>query len=124
MTTLPTNKTKLVCTIGPASDSYEMIEQMIEAGMNVARLNFSHGDFTSHGEVIEKIRAAADKTGKRVAIMADLPGPKMRIGLFEQEPVQLVNGDQFILTAGRTARKYPFSFRRLDPVAGRSGRGR
>ena len=103
MTTLPTNKTKLVCTIGPASDSYEMIEQMIEAGMNVARLNFSHGDFTSHGEVIEKIRAAADKTGKRVAIMADLPGPKMRIGVFEQEPVQLVNGDQFILTTDEVA---------------------
>jgi len=103
MKTLPTNKTKLVCTIGPASDSYEMIEQMIEAGMNVARLNFSHGDFTSHGEVIEKIRAAADKTGKRVAIMADLPGPKMRIGVFEQEPVQLVNGDQFILTTDEVA---------------------
>jgi pyruvate kinase len=80
-----------------------MIEQMIKAGMNVARLNFSHGDFTSHGEVIEKIRAAADKTGKRVAIMADLPGPKMRIGLFEQEPVQLVNGEQFILTSDEVA---------------------
>jgi len=99
MTTLPTNKTKLVCTIGPASDSYVIIEKMIEAGMNVARLNFSHGDFSGHGEVIGKIRAAADKTGNRVAIMADLPGPKMRIGLFEQEPVQLENGEQFILTS-------------------------
>jgi pyruvate kinase len=103
MKTLPTNKTKLVCTIGPASDSPEMIEQMIEAGMNVARLNFSHGDFTGHGEVIGKIRAAADKTGKRVAIMADLPGPKMRIGLFKKEPVQLVNGEQFILTSDEVA---------------------
>jgi len=71
--------------------------------MNVARLNFSHGDFAGHGEVIGKIRAAADKTGKRVAIMADLPGPKMRIGLFEKEPVQLVNGEQFILTSDEVA---------------------
>lgn len=59
MKTLPANKTKLVCTIGPASDSPEMIEKMIEAGMNVARLNFSHGDFAGHGEVIQKIRKAA-----------------------------------------------------------------
>jgi pyruvate kinase len=75
-----------------------MIEQMIEAGMNVARLNFSHGDFSQHREVIDKIRNAADKTGKRVAIMADLPGPKMRIGHFAEEPVFLRKGDQFILT--------------------------
>lgn len=103
MKILPTNKTKLVCTIGPASDSSEMIEQMIEAGMNVARLNFSHGDFTTHAEIIGKIRAAADRIGKRVAIMADLPGPKMRIGVFEQEPVQLINGEQFTLTSDEVA---------------------
>ena len=66
MRNLPKHKTKLVCTIGPASDSPEMIEKMIDAGMNVARLNFSHGDFSSHGEVIQKIRAASKKTGKRV----------------------------------------------------------
>ncbi|HFQ81486.1 MAG TPA: pyruvate kinase, partial [Desulfobacterales bacterium] len=59
MKKLPGNKTKLVCTIGPASDSSEMIERMLKAGMNVARLNFSHGDFTGHGEVIKKIRAAS-----------------------------------------------------------------
>lgn len=99
MPILPENKTKLVCTIGPASDSPEMIEQIVEAGMNVARLNFSHGDFSGHGEVIRRIRAASDKTGKRVAIMADLPGPKMRIGHFEEEPVYLRKGEQFILTS-------------------------
>ncbi len=99
MKKLPGNKTKLVCTIGPASDSSEMIEKMIEAGMNIARLNFSHGDFESHGEVIKKIRVAAEKTGKRVAIMADLPGPKMRIGDFAEEPVTLDNGTRFTLTA-------------------------
>ncbi len=96
---LPGNKTKLVCTIGPASDAPEMIEQMIEAGMNVARLNFSHGDFTHHGEVIARIRAAAEKTGQRVAIMADLPGPKMRIGRLAEEPVMLRRGERFTLTA-------------------------
>ncbi len=56
--------------------------------MNVARLNFSHGDFAGHGEVIKKIRAAAEKTGRRAAIMADLPGPKMRIGTLS-EPVTI-----------------------------------
>lgn len=92
------NKTKLVCTIGPASDSPAMIEKMLLAGMNVARLNFSHGDFASHKEVIEKIRSAAKKTGKRVAIMADLPGPKMRIGNFSEEPVLLEKDGTFTLT--------------------------
>lgn len=102
MKILPANKTKLVCTIGPASDSPEMIEKMIKAGMNVARLNFSHGDFAGHGEVIKKIRAASAKTGRRIAIMADLPGPKMRIGNLEEDPVTLDRGAPFILTAEET----------------------
>jgi len=102
MTTLPANKTKLVCTIGPASDSPEMIEKMIESGMSVARLNFSHGDFAGHGEVIKKIRAASAKTGRRVAIMADLPGPKMRIGTLEEDPITLEADTRFILTAEET----------------------
>ena len=71
---IPKNKTKIVCTIGPASESPEVMEQMIRAGMNVARLNFSHGDFGSHGKVIENLRAAARRAGRRVAIMADLSG--------------------------------------------------
>lgn len=99
MIPLPKHKTKLVCTIGPASDSPEMIEKMIEAGMNVARLNFSHGDFTSHGEVIRKIRKASKKTGKRIAIMVDLPGPKMRIGDFAEDFIILERGARFTLTA-------------------------
>ncbi|HHD56178.1 MAG TPA: pyruvate kinase, partial [Desulfobulbaceae bacterium] len=105
MTLLPPHKTKIVCTIGPASDSSAMIVQMIEAGMNVARLNFSHGDFPGHGEVIKKIRAAADKAGKRIAIIADLPGPKMRIGHFAEEPIHLRRGDQFILTSDEISGK-------------------
>jgi pyruvate kinase len=95
---LPANKTKIVCTIGPASESQEVIEEMIRAGMNVARLNFSHGDFESHGMVIEKLRNAAQAAGRRLAIMADLPGPKMRIGQLDQEPIELKSGDPFTLT--------------------------
>ncbi|MBW1816237.1 MAG: pyruvate kinase [Deltaproteobacteria bacterium] len=96
--TLPENKTKIVCTIGPASEPREILTQMIYAGMNVARINFSHGDFPGHARVIETIRAAAGETGRRVAVMADLPGPKMRIGEFEKEPVELKSGDVFTLT--------------------------
>jgi pyruvate kinase len=96
---LPTHKTKIVATIGPASDSPEMLERLVRAGLNVARLNFSHGDFTAHAGRIARVRAAAKATGRRVAIMADLPGPKMRLGRIEPEPVQLVPGDRFTLTS-------------------------
>jgi len=100
---LPTHKTKIVCTIGPASESREVMEQMIRAGMNIARLNFSHGDFKSHKKVIESLRAAATRAGRRVAIMADLPGPKIRIGQFAKEPIQLKAGDFFTLTTEQIA---------------------
>ncbi|KAF0215928.1 MAG: pyruvate [Geobacteraceae bacterium] len=95
---LPAHMTKLVCTIGPASETPEVMEQMLMAGMNVARINFSHGAFESHGRVIENLRSASRKTGKRLAIMADLPGPKMRIGQLAEEPVQLKPGNTFTLT--------------------------
>jgi pyruvate kinase len=94
----PANKTKIVCTIGPASDSPEVLEGMMRAGMNVARLNFSHGDFESHADTIQKIRAASKAAKRRVAIMADLPGPKMRIGELEEEPIELELDDPFTLT--------------------------
>jgi pyruvate kinase len=94
----PANKTKIVCTIGPASSSPKILEKMIRAGMNVVRLNFSHGDFPSHGETIQKIRAVSRATERRVAIMADLPGPKIRIGKLEQEPIELKADDSFTLT--------------------------
>ena len=95
---LPANKTKIVCTVGPASDSPHVLERMIRAGMNVVRLNFSHGDFSTHAETIGRIRAASQAVGQRVAIMADLPGPKIRIGQFEREPIELEAGDRFTLT--------------------------
>ena len=96
---LPNHKTKIVATIGPASESPEMLERLIRAGLNVARLNFSHGDFTGHAERITRIRAAEKATGRRVAIMADLPGPKMRLGKIDPEPIQLRPGEKFTLTS-------------------------
>jgi pyruvate kinase len=91
-------KTKIVCTIGPASESPEVMKQLIEAGMNVARLNFSHGEFAAHKKVIENLRAVSESMGCRIAIMADLSGPKMRIGKFSAEPIELNTGDSFTLT--------------------------
>jgi pyruvate kinase len=95
---LPGHKTKIVATIGPASDAPEMLERLIRAGLNVARLNFSHGDFSGHADRIARIRAAEKSTGCRVAIMADLPGPKMRLGRIDPEPIHLSPGDVFTLT--------------------------
>lgn len=117
--TLPANKTKIVCTIGPASESPEVLEQMIRAGMNVARLNFSHGDFESHKKVIRMIRAASKTTGLRVAIMGDLPGPKMRIGKLAKEPIELKSGDTFTLTTEDITgsnERVSISFTRLPDV--------
>ena len=71
-------KTKIVCTIGPASESIEKLTQLMEAGMNVARLNFSHGDFEEHGARIKNIREASKKIGKNVAILLDTKGPEIR----------------------------------------------
>jgi pyruvate kinase len=97
-TALPEQKTKIVATIGPASESPEMLVRLIRAGVNVARLNFSHGDFSHHAEVLRRIRDAARETDRRVAIMADLPGPKMRLSKIDPEPIQLVPGAHFTLT--------------------------
>jgi pyruvate kinase len=94
----PGNKTKLVCTIGPASETAETLEQMIRSGLNVARLNFSHGDQDYHRMLINRVRAASDAVGCPVAIMGDLPGPKMRIGEVRDEPYELQHGDDLTLT--------------------------
>ena len=95
---LPAHKTKIVATIGPASESPEMLVRLIRAGLNVARLNFSHGDFSKHAEVAQRVRDAARETGRRVAIMADLPGPKLRLGKIDPEPIQLLPSARFTLT--------------------------
>src|SRR6516165_10334746 len=116
---LPKNKTKIVATIGPASDTPEMLERLIRAGLNVARLNFSHGDFTTHAALIKRIRSVAAAVGRRVAIMADLPGPKMRIGKIEPEPIQLHSGENFTLTTEEivgNAQRVSVSFKDLPRV--------
>jgi pyruvate kinase len=116
---LPKHKTKIIATIGPASDSQEMLERLIRAGMNIARLNFSHGDFPSHAGRIGRIRAAEKATGRRVAIMADLPGPKMRVGKIDPEPVLLVPGNPFTLTSDTVvgdAQRVSMSFEPLPRV--------
>ncbi len=92
------NHTKIVCTIGPASREQEMLEKLILAGMNVARLNFSHGDQEYHAENIRRIRAASEKAGMPVAIAADLQGPKLRVGKIAEPGVAINEGERIILT--------------------------
>jgi pyruvate kinase len=91
-------KTKIVATIGPASASPEKLRALIDAGMDVTRLNFSHGDPPYHATLINRIREAAKAAGARVAIMGDLPGPKMRIGKLATEPLEILPGARFTLT--------------------------
>ena len=92
-------KTKIVCTIGPASRSEKVMTEMLKAGMNVARLNFSHGDHASHKEVIETFRRVRERLGKPAAIMLDTKGPEVRIGTFKEGQIMLNEGDTFTLTA-------------------------
>ncbi len=99
---LPPKKTKIVCTIGPASEEVDVLEQMIAAGMNVARINFAHGDFDGHARIIANVRAAAAAQQQRIAIFGDLPGPKMRIGSLAEEPVYLERDQQFVLQTAET----------------------
>ncbi len=91
--------TKIVATIGPASSSPEVLLQMMQAGLDVVRLNFSHGTADDHRKRAEDVREAARKLGREVSIMGDLQGPKIRVGKFENGKVQLVPGEPFILDA-------------------------
>ena len=91
-------KTKIVCTIGPSSESLENTKKLIMAGMNVARLNFSHGDFEEHGNRIKNIRQASKELGKTVAILLDTKGPEIRLGKLAEEPIELVQDDYIVLT--------------------------
>jgi pyruvate kinase len=91
-------RTKIVCTIGPASENYQTLQTMIRAGMNVARLNFSHGSHAEHKVRIETVRKAAESLGQPVAILLDTKGPEIRIGLFKDKKIALQEGDIFTLT--------------------------
>lgn len=106
-------KTKIVCTIGPASESVEKLTQLIEAGMNVARLNFSHGDFEEHGQRIQNIREASAKTGKTVAILLDTKGPEIRTNNMAGGAIELSAGENIIISMNEvegTADKFSVTY--------------
>ncbi len=113
---LPAHKTKIVCTIGPASRSEAILERLMLQGMNVARLNFAHGTLQGHSEDVQRIRAVAAKFQRHCMIMADLPGPKIRIGKLLDEPLMLEKGNEVILTVKDiigTTSKIPVEYKRL-----------
>lgn len=91
-------RAKIVCTIGPACSSREQIHALVEAGMDIARLNMSHGTHEQHEEVYGYLRAACAATGRGVGVLADLQGPKIRVGRFAEGPVRLTYGDEFVIT--------------------------
>ncbi len=93
-------KTKIVCTIGPSSDTEELLDALIEAGMSVARLNFSHGSHETHALMIQRIRAASKRAGRPVAILQDLCGPKIRVGEIDAG-ILLSAGDELVLTTNK-----------------------
>lgn len=91
-------RAKIVCTLGPATDSYDQIRALVEAGMDVARLNLSHGSHAEHEERYRRVRKASDESGRSVGILADLQGPKIRLGSFAEGPVLLERGDEFTIS--------------------------
>jgi pyruvate kinase len=100
---MPNHATKIVATLGPASSDPEVLEAMIRAGVNVVRLNFSHGKAQDHVDRATLVREAAKRAGRVVAIMADLQGPKIRVGKFAEGKIMLQAGQPFVLDASRTA---------------------
>jgi pyruvate kinase len=93
-------RTKIVATIGPASADPETLVRLVEAGMDVARLNFSHGTAEQHGEMAQRVREAAGRAGRQVAVLQDLPGPKLRIGALEDGLAELKPGDRVTFVCG------------------------
>lgn len=117
---------KIVCTIGPATRSPRMIDRLLEAGMDVARLNFSHGSYSDHAQSIEMLRAASVKAQKPIAILADLPGPKIRTGrLAGASPVFLRTGQKFVITTAQVlgdSERVSTTFRQLPKEVHRGDR--
>ncbi|MBO8193715.1 pyruvate kinase [Streptomyces oryzae] len=119
-------RSKIVCTLGPAVDSYEQLKTLIEAGMNVARFNMSHGSHAEHEERYHRVRKAAEESGRPVGVLADLQGPKIRLETFAEGPVELVRGEEFTITTedvagdkticGTTYKGLPGDVSKGDPV--------
>ena len=82
-------KTKIICTVGPSTDNVELLEQMMQDGMDLARFNFSHGNYAEHEKRLALVRKAAQNVGKVIATIADTKGPEMRLGLFAAEKIYL-----------------------------------
>ena len=95
---LPNRRAKIVCTLGPATDSLEQVIELVEAGMNVARLNMSHGDHDTHLRRLSWVRQASESVGRPIGVFADLQGPKIRLGKFPDGPQDLEVGDRFTIT--------------------------
>jgi len=123
---MPFRHSKIVCTIGPASRSAQIIERLVQAGMDVARLNFSHGSHDDHAQSITLLRAAAVKLQKPIAILADLQGPKIRTGpLAGGASVQLRTGERFTITTVKVpgdAERVSTTFRALPKEVHRGNR--
>jgi pyruvate kinase len=96
-------RAKIVCTLGPATSSREKIRELVDAGMNVARLNLSHGGYADHEQVYQRVRAASDESGHAVGVLVDLQGPKIRLGRFQTGPVDVSRGDEFTITTREVA---------------------
>ncbi|WP_241032092.1 pyruvate kinase [Rhodococcus pseudokoreensis] len=94
----PLHRTKIVCTLGPATATGDRIRELVESGMDVARLNFSHGEHADHEENYKRVRAASDATGKAVGVLADLQGPKIRLGRFAEGRTTWANGEEVRIT--------------------------
>ncbi|MGZ5138502.1 MAG: pyruvate kinase, partial [Burkholderiales bacterium] len=94
-------RTKIVATLGPASSDAKTLSRMIEAGLDVVRMNFSHGTAAEHGERVELVRTLAQRAGRAVGVLVDLQGPKIRIGKFRDGRITLEGGEPFVLDAER-----------------------
>src|ERR1700704_4045550 len=93
-------RTKIVATVGPASREPETLVRMVDAGMDVVRLNYSHGTLEEHAETVRRVRDAAGRAGRPIAILQDLPGPKLRIGPLREDIVELTPGDRVTFVGG------------------------
>jgi len=121
---LPLHKTKIVCTIGPSSRQRPVLRRMMRTGMNVARLNFSHGTLEQHRSDIQTIRSLSHELGAVVAVLADLPGPKIRIGKLTDGSITLVKGGKVVLTTKEclgTAKYIPVQYREFPRSVSKGG---
>ncbi|WP_016907337.1 pyruvate kinase [Streptomyces xiaopingdaonensis] len=119
-------RSKIVCTLGPAVDSYEQLKMLAEAGMNVARFNMSHGSHSEHQERYNRLRKVSEESGRAIGVLADLQGPKIRLETFADGPVELVRGEEFTITTedvagdksicGTTYKGLPGDVAKGDPV--------